>query len=152
MTIVIKKAGPQDVPLIVEVYRVDGELEAFPNLETDLHKEVTDSKRIVWVATDGNKGVGTVALILDNWQKDLADGETIAMVKRLRVREDYRGQGVSRMLNDALEDEARKLGFQRLSIEVLESNTHAKNIYEHWGYEFLRLGYRVGELALTKSL
>jgi len=151
--ITVRKAILSDAHLIYDIYEKDGDLADFPNVMVDLEEELSRiDTRVVWIALDGDQPVGTVALVLDNWQKDLADGETIAMVKRLRVREDYRGRGVSRMLNDALEDEARKLGFQRLSIEVSGSNIHAKNIYEHWGYKFFRIGYRIDELALTKPL
>lgn len=152
MTIAVRKAQPNDSHFIYELYEADGALAEFPTLFADVSQEVNDTNRIVWIALDGDTCVGTVALVLDYWQKDLANGESIAMVKRLRVMKKYEGKGVATLLNQQLEAEARNNKFGMLSIEVHEANSHAKLIYKHWGYELLRLGYRMGELAMTKEL
>ena len=61
---------------------------------------------------------------------DEATGE----LKRMFVRQEARGQGVGRILLDALEGEARKLGMTRLVLETGTRQKPAIALYERTGF------------------
>lgn len=56
----------------------------------------------------------------------------------MKVKKSFMGKGVSRLLNDVLEQAAKIKGFRQLVLEVEISNQHATNIYRHWGYSIVR--------------
>jgi len=63
----------------------------------------------------------------------------------LYVVDAMRGQGVGQALIAACEDEARRLGLQRIMIGVLAGNRRAAEIYQ-------RAGYAPYQLELAKSI
>jgi GNAT superfamily N-acetyltransferase len=107
------------------------------------------------VVVDGEPvGEGTLEL---NTGKDprLCDGRENAYLAALRIRKDFEGQGHISRLVRMMEDHAKKLGFQRITIGVEESEERNRAIYEHWGYvnlimEVLEDGERV--LSYAKAL
>ncbi len=60
--------------------------------------------------------------------------EGAAKMQRVAVRSVYRGQGLGRVLMEALEDAARRDGFSR---SVLDSQCHAEKFYHSLGYRTL---------------
>lgn len=52
-------------------------------------------------------------------------------MQRIAVRSAYRGQGLGRILMEALEESARRVGFRR---SVLDSQCHAEAFYRSLGY------------------
>lgn len=65
---------------------------------------------------------------------ELADGCTVGNINALRIRKEYEGQGhISRMVK-LLEQHAKALGLQRLTIGVEAAETRNLSIYLHWGY------------------
>ncbi|KAL1529286.1 hypothetical protein AB1Y20_000240 [Prymnesium parvum] len=59
-------------------------------------------------------------------------------VASLAVREDYRRQGIARMLMREAELTAKRWGYNYLSLEVAKSNDVALRFYERLGYRKLR--------------
>ncbi len=53
----------------------------------------------------------------------------------LAVLPQYRGKGAGRALLQAAEDYARRQGYCRLTLEVLESNSKARALYRHFGFD-----------------
>jgi GNAT superfamily N-acetyltransferase len=53
----------------------------------------------------------------------------------LAVLPPYRGKGVGRALLQAAEDYARRQGYCRLTLEVLESNAGARALYRRFGFD-----------------
>lgn len=71
----------------------------------------------------------------------------------LAVLADFRGRGIGRRLLDAVERAARDSGCCKLTLEVRESNTRAKGIYESIGFSQGQIdGEGSGFLFLAKSL
>lgn len=92
-------------------------------LELDEHDEAPGT--IHFLARDGeDKAVGTARL--------RPYGEAgVAKVERVAVRRALRGSGIGRLLMEAVEAEAARLGFGKL---VLYAQTHARGFYEKLGY------------------
>ena len=61
--------------------------------------------------------------------------ETRAELKRMYVAPDARGLGLGRRLLDALEDEARRLGYVAVVLETGDRQPEALGLYESTGYE-----------------
>ena len=86
------------------------------------------------VVIDGEPvGEGTLEL---NTGKDkrLCDGRENAYLAALRIRKEFEGQGHISRLVRMMEDHAKELGFQRITIGVEETEERNRAIYEHWGY------------------
>lgn len=65
----------------------------------------------------------------------------------------HRGRGISRQLLAAIEAKARALGCCKLTLEVLENNRHARQIYERFGFAQYQLQPGAGgALFLSKGL
>lgn len=64
--------------------------------------------------------------------KRLPDGA--CEIKKMYVRPEARGQGVARALLYALEDEARRLGFEVARLDTGPRQPHARALYEAEGY------------------
>jgi len=68
--------------------------------------------------------------------------------KRMFVRSPFRGQGLSRLLLAALEDEARELGYRRILMESGTKQPEAMALYESSGFESIPgFGYYRNEPA-----
>jgi putative acetyltransferase len=60
--------------------------------------------------------------------------ETRAELKRMYVEPDARGRGLGRRVLEALEDEARRLGYDAVVLETGERNREALGLYGSVGY------------------
>ena len=78
------------------------------------------------IARDGEQAVGCVALR----RQDAATGE----MKRMYVRERYRGNGLGRKLAIAVIDEARKAGYARIVLDTLPKLLPAIALYRDLGF------------------
>jgi putative acetyltransferase len=89
--------------------------------------EVAPGRGAFLVARDGDEPVGCGAV-------RLIDPAT-AELKRMFVMRARRGQGISRRILAALEDEARALGATRVVLETGERQLEAIGLYTRAGYE-----------------
>ena len=86
------------------------------------------------VVIDGEPvGEGTLEL---NTGKDprLCDGRHNAYLAALRIRPEFEGQGHISRLVHKMEDHARNLGFQTITIVVMQQEERNRAIYAHWNY------------------
>ncbi len=60
--------------------------------------------------------------------------EGVAELKRVFVRENYRGKGISKKLLDALGNKAKEKGFHTLTLGTLLSLIPAINLYHNHGF------------------
>ena len=56
----------------------------------------------------------------------------------VKVDKRYRGWGVSRLLLDAVHEEARRRGAEYIDLEVTNKHSRAQGIYERYGYKLLK--------------
>ena len=56
-------------------------------------------------------------------------------LSKVYILSDCRHQGVVRRLFDLVEEEARKEGLSKIRLTVNKHNTHAYEVYQHYGYE-----------------
>jgi GNAT superfamily N-acetyltransferase len=82
------------------------------------------------VVYDGERAIGCGGL------KRIADGT--CEIKRMYLVPDERGQGLSRPLLEALELEARRLGYRRARLDTGDRQPSAKRLYESAGYRQIR--------------
>ncbi|MGH2784052.1 MAG: GNAT family N-acetyltransferase [Actinomycetota bacterium] len=61
-------------------------------------------------------------------------GRPLLNIHDFAVAPAFRGQGVGRVLMEAVEDKARELGATKLTLEVGEKNTPARAVYERAGF------------------
>jgi putative acetyltransferase len=66
---------------------------------------------------------------------DAVDYPNAAEMKRLYVRQAYRGQGIGRQLTDAILDVARQLGYSCVLLDTLSDMEAARAMYEDMGFK-----------------
>lgn len=130
-----------DAKYIAEIYRGEIDAEA-ERVFKDVSKELEElgGNRVVFIAFDADRPIGTVQLVLKRADNDpsLANGVTIAHIHHLRVVKDLQKTGLGRNIMDHAENYARQHGFQRLTLGVDDLNTNAIGFYEHLGYKIFK--------------
>lgn len=63
--------------------------------------------------------------------------EGVAEVKRVFVRKEFRGQGISKLIMQQLEEKAREQGFDSLILETGKPLTAAIGLYSSLGYQVI---------------
>jgi putative acetyltransferase len=81
---------------------------------------------VFFVARQDGRAIGCGAFR----QLDARHGE----IKRMYVPHEARGRGLGRVLLDTIEAEAKRRGFERLSLETGIHNHEALNLYRRAGY------------------
>jgi putative acetyltransferase len=88
-----------------------------------------DAIHDVFVAYDNETPVGCAAFKL------YQDG--IAEVKRVFVRKDYRGRGLSKLLMEQIEKKAQERGYRSLILETGKPMKEAIGLYSKIGYQVI---------------
>lgn len=63
--------------------------------------------------------------------------DTSAEVKRVYVREGYRGNGIAKRIMKGLEDRARQKGYKKIILQTREVCVEAIGLYKHMGYRLI---------------
>ncbi|MYM61775.1 GNAT family N-acetyltransferase [Pseudomaricurvus sp. HS19] len=80
-------------------------------------------------------------------------GRPLLNVHDIVVLRECRGQGISRQLLQAAEDEARRRGCCKLTLEVLSGNRRAQDVYTGFGFASYELDPECGQaLFMEKPL
>ena len=98
--------------------------------EKSVASELTNKLSLWLVAVDGDRVAGYVG------SQTVCD-ETDMM--NVAVTADYRRQGLGEKLVLALEEELKAMGSQCLTLEVRDSNTPARTLYEKLGFQQIGL-------------
>lgn len=85
-----------------------------------------DDIQDAFIAYDGNQAIGCAAIKRYN--------EESAEVKRVFIREEYRGHGISKKLMELLEQTAREQGYSCLLLESGEILAEAMALYRKTGF------------------
>jgi putative acetyltransferase len=131
MPVVVKRAGLDSPDAVELIEALNAELLAtYPEpgathfrLDPD---EVAAGRGGFFVAWEGGRAVGCGAVRRID--------ERTAELKRMYVRPEERGRGISRALLTALEDEARRLGLSRVCLETGTRQLAALALYERSGF------------------
>ena len=125
----IHQATSDDLPRVRELWaEFEAEIPEPPwhddELEQDLEwlAEVVE-KETVLLADD----VGLVVALMK--------GSRVGFLEMLYVQPQARGTGLARELTREVVSRLRERGAEGLELEVLASNTHARALYERWGFE-----------------
>lgn len=114
-------------------------------------KDIADPAATLTVACDVDETVmGFCQMRRDSHEPCIADKPKPVELQRLYVSPDHHGKGVARALMDALEERARKEGFETLWLGVWEENLKAQGIYGRFG--FVKCGthdFTMGECVQT---
>ena len=78
------------------------------------------------LATHGDKVAGCVAL------RKVADG--VCEMKRLWVRQEFRGKKIGRKLAEEIISEARKIGYSIMKLDTIDTMTEAITLYKSMGF------------------
>ncbi len=129
----IRTATREDLPAL----EWNGELKHFRRLFADAYERVERDEAVIWIAEMEGVGViGQLFLSLRSGRPELSDGRTRGYIYGVRVRSEYRNQGIGTRLMVAAENELAERGFSMATLNVGRDNPKAQRLYE-------RLGYRV---------
>lgn len=84
-----------------------------------------------WLICDAETPVGYIVLTLGYSLEYLGRD---AFIDEFYLRESHRGRGWGRQALDFVEDQARAAGVRSIHLEVVRSNTTAKEVYRRSGY------------------
>jgi len=143
---VIRQATADDLPLVRDLWDEFGsEIRDAPWRDPD-HDD--DLARIEKALADGGvlladeDGIAAVSTI----------GSRTAELDFLHVRPHARGKGLAAELMREAVDLVRDRGLEMLELHVLASNTDARAVYEHWGFEPVELVVAAPVDALEQRL
>jgi ribosomal protein S18 acetylase RimI-like enzyme len=105
----------------------------FQNFEHELATlpgEYAPPRGALFLANVNGKAAGCVALR----PLDSADYPNAAEMKRLYVRDRYRGSGLGRELAEAALDAAREAGYSCVLLDTLDDMEAARSLYEDLGF------------------
>jgi GNAT superfamily N-acetyltransferase len=125
---------PQDTAAVIDIFREyvtspSADL-GFQNYEAEfaaLPGAYAAPAGCVLLAMHGDNAHGCAAL-------RPVDRATVEM-KRVYVRPVARGTGLGRRLVECLLDEAQRMGYTRIALDVLPEFTHAQQLYHSLGFE-----------------
>jgi GNAT superfamily N-acetyltransferase len=105
---------------------------------------------IVFLAYDGEKAVG-IATCFQGFST--FNAKSLINIHDFAVLPNYREQGIGKLILAAVEQKAKTLGCCKVTLEVQENNTQARNVYENSGYAQAIYGQHTGgSLFYTKTL
>ena len=123
----LRLATEQDLPAVAQLEKAF----AFPLSETELQKLHKNETFRILVWAEGEEILGHCVLF-----RVLDEGE----ITSLTVRQDLRGKGIGTLFLRTLLDYLRKDGSKIAYLDVRESNTPARKLYQKCG--FSELGIR----------
>ena len=111
------------------------ELKHFRRLFADAYDRSTKGEAFIWIAELLDFGlIGQLIVSFTSSRPELADGSTRAYIYGVRVRTEYRNQGVGTHLMLTTEADLSQRGFRYATLNVGRQNPDAQRLYERLGY------------------
>jgi GNAT superfamily N-acetyltransferase len=115
-------------------------------LTNDLHKdlELIYGKGTIEEFAEENELMLIFYAAYDDTENAVACGalkhfdDNTAEIKRMYVKPEYRGRGLSKLILSELEDKAKELNYNRLVLETGLKQPEALNLYNKFGYKPLK--------------
>jgi GNAT superfamily N-acetyltransferase len=115
-------------------------------LSDELHKdlELIYGKGLIENFKEENEQMLVFFVAYDEAENAVACGalkhfsHTTAEIKRMYVKPDYRGRGISKIILTRLEEEAKELNYNRLVLETGLKQPEAMSLYRKFGYSPLK--------------
>lgn len=115
------RAYVDELDFDLDFQNVEDELQALPG-------PYAPPEGVILLAEEDNEAVGVVAV-------QPLDDPGVCEMKRLYVRPAHRGQGIGRVLAEAVLKAARNLGYDRMRLDTVASMTRARTLYRSLGFE-----------------
>lgn len=135
----IRSMKENDIPIILEYQkRLDNyHAELRPDLYTKegcnlSEDELRSGRSVVYVAVEEDKVVGYVVATETSYQAITSNKERFIHIAWLFVAEGYRARGIGTALMQRIFDDTRKLGYRRVTFNVINGNPAIK-MYEKFG-------------------
>lgn len=88
----------------------------------------------IFLAKNENQWIGSAQLSLFHPDREMANGETRAILRAVEVLESFRRQGIARLLTQRLIDEAILRGLEEMTLHVEAQNVAACALYREFGF------------------
>ncbi len=111
----------------------EGRYRHFRRLYRMAYLEAQRGRRLLMVAEAQGRVVGQIFIQFSGGRHNLRGVKT-GYLHAVRVRPEWRGQGIGTQLIQAAEEELRARGFQRAVLAVSQANEGARRLYERLGY------------------
>ncbi|WP_400247601.1 GNAT family N-acetyltransferase [Niallia sp. JL1B1071] len=105
---------------------IDLDFQGFDTELNTLPGKYAPPEGIIIVAMVNEKGAGCVAL------RNIKDG--IAEMKRLYVRDEFKGYRIGKGLIEVIIDEAKRLKYEYIRLDTLSTMKKAQSLYESMGF------------------
>lgn len=138
----VRPADPGDSVVVQELLGQLGYAFAVEEVRARLDLFAKQPADPVLLATEGDRGVGLIAL---HWTFMLHHGKPVARITALVVHDDARGKGIGRILVDAGAALARQAGCDLMELTTALHRTNAQAFYQ-------ALGFTASSLCLRRAL
>jgi RimJ/RimL family protein N-acetyltransferase len=124
----LRRAGPDDIPFIMETERLDGYDQVVGRWDEARHRrEIAGVDCIYLIGLEQGAAIGFA--ILRGW----ASPERVTLLKRIAVREPGKGYGTM-LLRLVIDEVFRTTDTHRLWLGVFPENLRARRAYEKTGF------------------
>ena len=116
----------------------DGEFTHFRRVYANAYKRMKKGLVLLWVAALPGTGlIGQAFVQLSCDRPELADGCSRAYVYSFRVRQQYRHAGLGTRMMEVVENDLRRRGVSRVTLNVSKENRRALELYQRLGYNVI---------------
>jgi putative acetyltransferase len=130
----------------IKLKKVSQDSPEVKSLSDELHKELEliYGNGMIEDFLDENKQMLIFFVAYDESEIAIACGalkhfdETTAEIKRMYVKPEHRGRGISKLILTRIEDEAKELNYNRLVLETGLKQPEAMSLYQKSGYKPLK--------------
>ncbi len=110
----------------------------FRRLYRQVFQSMCDGKALIWLAELAGVGlIGQLFVQLKSSRFELADGKQRAYIYGFRIKPNFRGKGLGRMLLQIVEADLLVRKYQWATLNVGFDNPQALRFYERLGYQVI---------------